>query len=82
MLIKWQKLLLVSCRAYLSLDKLTSLSGYGLSFCSVSCQNKEPYTTIQELYWFDIQCSWKKNWKPYTKKNKSWPLKLGVRKLA
>lgn len=51
MLIKWQKLLLVSCRAYLSLDKLTSLSGYGLSFCSVSCQNKEPYTTIQELYW-------------------------------
>lgn len=53
MLIKWQKLLLVSCRAYLSLDKLTSLSGYGLSFCSVSCQNKEPYTTIQELYWLE-----------------------------
>lgn len=42
-LMKWQKLLLVSRRAYLSLDKLTSLSGYGLSSSCVSCQNKEPY---------------------------------------
>lgn len=75
MLIKWQELLLVSCRAYLSLDKLTSLSGYGLSFSSVSCQNKEPYNNTGAILGG-------KRMEALHKKSKSCPLKLGVRKLA